>query len=449
MKWGQIGVVVLLSLVISGCDKGGFSFGDMTKGGTTPQRKLGLIAPVPLKPAKAFSGQRHLGLEILTAGYDRVPYFVSAPSKVTLTLEPCQAIYLAGDAEGKQSMQLDNFLLVEVVQAGRKQSVVLGDVETVRALGKELPHIGPDSRVIPAGMPRLDKVIKPGEPVDITVTALSNQDMGGVGPIFLIVEKPIGQGGDQQSCGAGQSNFVTEGRRAQQKQAAPGTQVFRTPEERAKSFKTMSADNIPGARPPLSNGGTAPPPMPAIGVEAAIIPGSKGMPEVTPQMRERMQNFRATPAPDKAPSEKLSPEKSLSAKPVKQAPPPLPAVKAPIKTVPNPAPPVSKPAMTIEKPRLSPPSPEVKPKNTNKSDIPAPKIIVAPQFLMNKPNQKPAQPSETPAQPVLGSVTTVGKYITRNENGKITTTFVPADPAEKKKTVVKSKPVDPDKKDQP
>ena len=241
--------------------------------------------------------------------------------------------------------------------------------------------------------------------------------MGGVGPIYLIIEKPVGQGGETQNCGTGQSDFVTEGRRALQKQATPNAPpVYKTPQERAKSFKTMSVDNIPGARPPLSNGSSAPPPMPATPVEMDVIPGSKGMPPLSPEIKERMRSFRSTPAPDKSVgSDKKSPVMHAT---------PQPASK-PIPT------PVTKPAVKPDSKVLAPPpSPApkpVKPVKAVENDIPPPKIIVPPR-----------QPGATPAgQPALGSVIKAGKIVVRKEGGKTTETFIPAEKS------------DPDKKDKP
>lgn len=437
--------------LLAGCQHDGFLVG-----GAGVEKRLGMIAPVPIKPAKTFSGHRHLGLEILSAGYERTPYFVSSPARTNLVLEPCQAVYLAGDRDGTTPMQVNNFLLVEVAQGTDKHAVTLGNVETVRRNGRELPHIGPDSPVIPAGMPRLDKVIKPGIPAEITVTPLANQDVGGVGAIYLIVERANSK--DPTGCGNGDVGFDADNTRKKPKPADDGAMVFRTPEERIKSFKTMPAEMIPGARPPLSNGDTPPPPMPATPVEAVVLPGSQGIPaKGTPgskdaALEERMRSFRSTPQPDPgtlAARNRANKQRQAEDSPPLSNPPPNPAQKpaspkqvpaksVPMATKPEPKPPEPKPP----EPKHSAPDIKVAPKYVlKKPDVPGtPKVQAAPRMPVQQEAAPPLPKAsgnqslrteedlKKSGQPALGARVAAGKIITRKDkDGKITKTFVPAD----------------------
>lgn len=292
-------LVVAVIALLAGCQQDGFQVGDLGGQGPGIEKKIGLIAPVPLKPAAAFSGQRHLGLEILSGGYDRVPYFVSSPARVTIQRKECQAIYLAGDRDGKTPMQVDNFLLVEVNQNGARKSVTLGSVDHARYAGTELPHIGPDSKSVPAGIPRLDKVIKPGVPADITVTALSNQDYGSASPVYLIIERP--QAAKDTNCADGSSDFASDDNHKRPVPVASEETIFKTPEERARSFKTMPAEAIPSLNPAAATSAND------VANDAQPLPGGlrpdQLPPGVTPQMIERMRGFTSTPTPDQAPAQ--------------------------------------------------------------------------------------------------------------------------------------------------
>lgn len=147
-----------------------------------------LIAAVPQKPIQAFRGRAHLGVEVLTEGYSRRPFFISPPAQVQFTVGECQSAYLAGSADGVAPILLNNFLLLELEQPERKQVLAVGDVEPLRYRGRDVTLLGPKRRQVAAGSVRLERILQTGLPTTLTLTPLANGDNGAVSDVFLIVE---------------------------------------------------------------------------------------------------------------------------------------------------------------------------------------------------------------------------------------------------------------------
>ena len=147
-----------------------------------------LLAAVPQKPIQAFRGRPHLGVEVLTQGYSRRPFFISPPAQVQFTVGQCQTAYLAGSADGQAPILLNNFLLLELQQPERKQVLAVGDVEPLRYRGRDVTLLGPKRRQVAAGSVRLERILQAGTPTTLTITPLANGDNGAVSDVFLIVE---------------------------------------------------------------------------------------------------------------------------------------------------------------------------------------------------------------------------------------------------------------------
>lgn len=149
---------------------------------------VALLAAVPLQPIDAYRGRPHLGVEVLTQGYSRRPFFLSPPAQIQFTVGQCQTAYLAGDRSGQAPLLLNNFLLLELNQEARNQVIAVGDVEPLRYRGRDVTLFGPKRRQVPAGAVRLERILQTNALTTLTITPLTNGDNGSVSDVFLIVE---------------------------------------------------------------------------------------------------------------------------------------------------------------------------------------------------------------------------------------------------------------------
>lgn len=152
------------------------------------RQSLLLIEAVGPRPVEDFAQNPHIGVTVLTQGYSRRPFFIASPAQVSFTPKNCQAVYFAADRSGRTPILIDNLLLIDMEQAGRRQFLGLGTSEPVRYLSRDVPWLTVRAARITPGATRLDRLLEPGLPVELTVTALDNGEQAQVSDIYLILE---------------------------------------------------------------------------------------------------------------------------------------------------------------------------------------------------------------------------------------------------------------------
>jgi len=127
-------------------------------------------------------------LEIDTGRWDRVPCRMANMVSETITLQPSQKVFLAGDQEGKKGLIIDNFLYLEFKCGNKIVTKVCGLVEKVLDSDKiKIENIKPTSSCN-VGQVDLTPYFPLGETVTLNVYAL---DYGGVylmSDIYLIIK---------------------------------------------------------------------------------------------------------------------------------------------------------------------------------------------------------------------------------------------------------------------
>ena len=103
--------------------------------------KLSVFSNVPQQSSDNFKGNTRTDLHIQTTQWDQVPYHIAPPFNRVLSLSPGQRVMISGNKMGNAGFYIDNFLLIEVSEADKITSFLLGDADPVSRVGQVINHV--------------------------------------------------------------------------------------------------------------------------------------------------------------------------------------------------------------------------------------------------------------------------------------------------------------------
>lgn len=130
-------------------------------------------------------------MEIDTRDFERTPRVVATGETPLLRLEGARA-RLFGDSAGKDGFSVDNFLLLEVLDA--KGQVLnrgaVGFTEGVIIGRNRVDNVGPMSFTFEPGVVDITNLLPESAPFKVRATALDYSGVGRVSNVFLLLESP-------------------------------------------------------------------------------------------------------------------------------------------------------------------------------------------------------------------------------------------------------------------
>lgn len=170
---------------------------------TTPPAAVAAPAPVRLLPATAEAEtsartQRREDLDVRTEIGERQPLVVAKSESGPLRLPAGMRAFLAGDAAGKAGVEVDNFMLFEVVQEGAvRHRFAVGFHEGLTANGQEVENVGKNGmRFEPREVELTGALPEGGAPFQLRVTVLDTGNVGRVSDVWLIFGGSPGEDGE-------------------------------------------------------------------------------------------------------------------------------------------------------------------------------------------------------------------------------------------------------------
>jgi len=151
-----------------------------------PGRAVALLDAVPLTDGARFAENRRPDLEIDTLVFERTPYAVA---EATVTVERAERIdlLLAGDAAGRAPWSVDNLLLIEAYVDGDLHArAYAGQSEPLWAPTGRVGRLGPAGFDFEGGAISVSRLVPPGRPTVLRVTALDNGIDAGVSDLYLV-----------------------------------------------------------------------------------------------------------------------------------------------------------------------------------------------------------------------------------------------------------------------
>mgnify|MGYP001067284206 CR=1 FL=1 len=176
------------------------SFRVIMPGTATLKRGLKLVDRIPDASSASFRQNQRSDLVMHTSSWDRTPYFMTPPKEFELNFERIDRACLAGDAEGRTGLRIDNFLLLELFDPSGQAigATTVGNHEGVSRNGQRLGQSGRGSHDFGACEVDLKGFLPVGRPFRLKATPM---DYGGVGyasDFWLLLD---GQGGATESPG--------------------------------------------------------------------------------------------------------------------------------------------------------------------------------------------------------------------------------------------------------
>ncbi|MFZ5483080.1 MAG: hypothetical protein ACOZB0_02515 [Pseudomonadota bacterium] len=162
---------------------------------------LKLVDAVPSSNSSAFKRNTRGDLEVNTHGYDRTPYFMTAPREYQLDLSRIDRACLAGNAAGTASLSIDNFILLEVFdsQGAFLKAGTIGAHEGLSRNGQRVAELASGHSHAACAVD-LRSFLPTGRPIRLKASAM---DYGGVGyasDAWLIL---AGEGSTRTATGTG------------------------------------------------------------------------------------------------------------------------------------------------------------------------------------------------------------------------------------------------------
>lgn len=155
-------------------------------------RAVRLLLDTPPRETGLLSRQRE-DVEIEATEGERTPRVVATGQTPTLRLEGSRA-RLYGDASGKLGFSVDNFLLLEVVDAGGTvvRRAAVGFTEGVHIGREQVDSLGPRAFNFEAGEVDVTALLPESEPFQLRATALDYWGVGRVSDVFLVLAPESG-----------------------------------------------------------------------------------------------------------------------------------------------------------------------------------------------------------------------------------------------------------------
>lgn len=145
-----------------------------------------LFDGVANQPSAKFKRNVDTRLEVETTQWDRTPYRMSSPRRITIRRGRSQRVYLSGDACGDAAWSVDNFLLIQI-RGPSPRDLVVGSVHPVRLQGKRLQHVGRTTSAFKAQEIDLAPYVAPNAEVTITVTPFDYGGKAYLSKLFVVV----------------------------------------------------------------------------------------------------------------------------------------------------------------------------------------------------------------------------------------------------------------------
>lgn len=119
---------------------------------------------------------------------ERTPRVVTTGQTPVLRLEGSRA-RLYGDAAARLGFSVDNFLLLEVLDAGGKvvRSAVVGFTESVHMGREQVDNLGRRAFNFEAGEVDITALLPESEPFQVRATALDYWGVGRVSDVYLVL----------------------------------------------------------------------------------------------------------------------------------------------------------------------------------------------------------------------------------------------------------------------
>ncbi|QSQ23900.1 hypothetical protein JY651_02630 [Pyxidicoccus parkwayensis] len=164
-------------------------------------RSVRLLLDTPAQETETFEKRRD-DLEIDTGEGERIPRIVTTGQTPLLKLEGARA-RLYGDARATLGISVDNFMLLEVLDAKGKvvRTAVVGFTEGVH-LGKEqVDSLGRRAFSFEPGEVDLTDLLPESEPFQVRATALDYWGVGRVSDVYLVLAPDSRPGSDDDLRG--------------------------------------------------------------------------------------------------------------------------------------------------------------------------------------------------------------------------------------------------------
>lgn len=174
-------------------NNGGIQIGGQQPTGGNSQA-IRLFGSVPTADSSTFKSNVYSAVSVDTSTYDRTPYHMATPYSGTVTIQPGQRCFLAGDSAGQSGWSVDNFLLFEIQTGMGTKYLFCGDADPVSYNGQKVQQVGPSSFSFDAGEVDLTSYFPKGVPVQLKVSALDYGGIGHVSDVYLIIQSGNTQG---------------------------------------------------------------------------------------------------------------------------------------------------------------------------------------------------------------------------------------------------------------
>jgi hypothetical protein len=150
-------------------------------------RAIRLLLDTPAQETDTLSKRRE-DVEVDTTEGERTPRIVTTGQTPVLQLNGSRA-RLYGDARASLGISVDNFLLLEVLDAKGKvvRSAVVGFTESVHIGKEQVDALGRRAFTFDAGEVDLTHLLPESEPFQVRATALDYWGVGRVSDVFLVL----------------------------------------------------------------------------------------------------------------------------------------------------------------------------------------------------------------------------------------------------------------------
>ncbi len=155
--------------------------------GVAGPRSVHLIASVPEQTEDAEAVAGDTALRVGTRADEVMLRRVGEPFEGTLTVEPEERVFLAGDAGGLQPWGIDNFLLIEVTDGDEVRRLVVGKVDAVFHGDQQLLQLGSNTLTFGPNDIDLTPHLPRGTPFNLKVSALNYGGPGWVSDVYLVL----------------------------------------------------------------------------------------------------------------------------------------------------------------------------------------------------------------------------------------------------------------------
>jgi hypothetical protein len=151
-------------------------------------QKIHLFSNVPFADSSKFKSNTYQEVSIGTTTWDKTPYHLANPYLGTVTVQPGQKCFLAGDSAGQIGWRVDNFLLFEIRNGMEKKRLICGAADPVYYNGERVQQVGSNKFDFNPGEIDLTGYFPQGVPVELKVSALDYGGSGYVSNVYLIIQ---------------------------------------------------------------------------------------------------------------------------------------------------------------------------------------------------------------------------------------------------------------------